>query len=235
MAEIIVYKGIQFEISDYFKDLPTTMSCIYIDIALDNFDNIIEFAAIYMNNGLIQRGLHYFGEQAIVDKHSYKLEAHKWHCIPPFVVEEAGRTHDDMTISFKSFLYFICTPYVIIKSDFTKERLQCLFPFLTEFDIDYVEINLPPWEERRYKDYHISTQYLKRFTKILPCNSMNHSMAYLPADGTTFSTSHSELCKVFHGFNCTLFNVFEYAFYDKVIPLYCCDFHFQFVLCVDAF
>ena len=163
--------------------------------------------------------------------YTYKICARHSHCIPPYIILEEGATAQLLNNDFKNFLESINSTTIIIKGhglDIDKKELMQSFPFLADMDeIQYMQVGLPPWSERKDGDYHHATHYMKQFSRILPCTKDNHSMNFIYSDFDGYKQSHTKMAKQFYGFHCALFDSIELAFYEKTLQLYCCDKHFK--------
>jgi len=200
-----------------------SISRVYIDIEYDYKWNIIEFAAVEVKNEQIKSILHRF---VLPQKHMLWYTHEKYakysNCIPRHVIKEQGIKLSQLQDEFKIFLNEIVSTKIIIKghgADVDEPTLKQKFPFLSTKDLVYMQVNLPPWKERKYGVYHIATHYMKQFSRIMPCLCENHSLPFKFSD----KINHSRISKNFYGFHCALFDSIELAFYEQYLPLYQCD------------
>lgn len=203
-----------------------SISRVYIDIEYDNESNIIEFSAIEVKDYKIENILHRF---VLPQKHVqwclHETFARYSHCISSSVIRKQGIKLSQLHADLQTFINEINSDEIIIKghgTDVNKQELIRKFPFLTTFDLNYIQVNLPPWSERKYGAYHIATHYMKQFSQIMSCCSSNHTLTFKTSD----KINHTRIAKNFYGFHCALFDAIELAMYEKTIPIYCCDEHF---------
>ncbi len=143
---------------------------------------------------------------------------------------EKGISKARVMCNFKNFITSIKGDLTIkgFGDDVCKSGLQYTFPFLKDCsNITYQQVELPPWEERQYKKYHIASYNMKKASQILSCHSQNHRIKFNPAwKRQGKHQTHSRLAKLSYGYHCALIDSFELAFADNTLDYYCCDSHF---------
>ena len=203
---------------------------IYIDFECDNNRQVIEFAALCVQNGCVLEEIHYFIRQPLKNKFAYFKTAENSHCIEYKTLFDKGI---DWTKAC-SELYKLIVSFnnnLIIKgygTDVNEQSLKATFSFLKNMDnIKYEQVILPNWVDRQYERYHVAANNMKNNSYIISCNSLNHCLKFFPhwlSQGKT--PTHSQLAKRSYGFHCALIDTYELAFKDKTLDIYCCDVHF---------
>lgn len=207
------------------------MSIVYIDFEADDDANIIEIGAIHIADRLVKQEFHCFTKRYIQPVYHYYRCAENSHCIPHNVLCKSGIYASEQILKFKNFIDSI-DGKVILKGfgeDVMKQNLQRLFPFLqSKTNITYEQVILPPWSERQYEKYHISSRNLKDYSELLSCNAHNHAIEYYPNWLKHQKThSHTRLAKLSYGHHCALVDSYELAFAEDTLDKYCCDMHFE--------
>ena len=204
---------------------------VYIDIERDYQDNIIELSAIIVSDfkiqGIFQELIQPGPNCELIH---YVRQAKFCHCIPAYILGNHGIEYSLAIQKFHKFIKTIAYDTIHIIGhglDTTRLELEKQFTFLKYIpDLKYKQCELPNWETRRDKDYHLAAYYMKEFSKILPCNRLRHSMNFIPRQRNSENITHGQMSKKAYGFHCSLIDCFELAFFEQTLPLYCCDSHF---------
>lgn len=211
------------------------MKTLYIDFELNSRREIIEFGAVLINNGKIACELHKFVQRLPEDsKFHYYRTAENSHCILPGTLKELGCNVQTMEKEFFELILEETAAesvfYIKGHGEDTKQiYLERVFPFLRDFNnINYEQVELPPWVEREPAFYHISAYKMKQQCRIVSCNKDYHSITYYPHwKRLNKQASHTQMAKESYGFHCALIDAYELAFKDGAIDPYCCDLHFK--------
>lgn len=206
------------------------MNTIYLGLQYNNSMRVIEIGALHIKDARIIKEFHCFINQPVRNLFQYDRCAQNSHCIHPNVLKNSGVPMQTMQQRFENFLREIPGSITLICYCHEEESLQELFPFLLGFNnITYETIELPAWNDREYESWFISARKMKMYSTLGgPCNKLYHAMEYLPTwKLLDKQPSHSQLIRYTNKFRCALNYAYTLAFYQKTIPLYCCDKHFK--------
>lgn len=206
------------------------MNTVYFDLEYDNNGNIIEIGALNIFNNNIINQFHCFIRTHVDNIFLYNRCAQNSHCIPSVVLHNQGFLLSDALIELKLFFSEI-KGSIQIKGhgeDIKKDNMEKLFPFLKDFKIIYLQVNLPIWELRQYEKYHIAAHNMKYTSLLIPCHYKNHGLRFYPYWMIkNKKPTHSMIAKFAYGAHCALVDCYELAFYENKLEIYCCDTHFS--------
>lgn len=206
------------------------MACVYIDFECFN-KQLIEMSAILVCNQQLVSSFHQFlNDPKLSNTRGYYLHAQHSHCIEINVLYRYGSsTEDEVKTKFFKWLTSFNYKKIVIAGNGDDVSCSALHAWLPELrylpHLDYKQVRLPPWRERQYGIYHISTFTMKRFCQLFSCSAQNHSLPYKHSKDVAGNVS--KMARYNYGFHCSFFDCFELAFFEMTLPSYVCDKEFQ--------
>ena len=190
-------------------------STIYIDFE-GVWPDIVEMAVAVVECGAItQFQSQIVDTSTIQDMVKHNRTARFCHCIPFSIVQWEGITLEGLRQWFRDCLEECNYPLTIrgYGDDITFGSLVKVFPFLTDYYIDYSQVPLPPWSVRTSAAYHQTKVALKRENVFsLICPAHNHSLPYTVSKHKP--VTNTVKAKLSHDYHCALYDVLELVFYD---------------------
>ena len=211
------------------------MTCtIYIDFKRDCNQDIIEIAAVCVSQRKIVATFHHFIDRNFFNSYDYKLTASYCHCIPESVLKNEGASENMVRHLFVNWIESLNFEFITIKGhgeDTSRESIEKwvdIQSFSNLSHLEYEQVYLPHWNQRRFALYHMSAFVMKEHHAIDKlCSKSNHSLKYRQSLKRRYNTpTHNQLARQQYGFHCALIDCFEMAFYENALPTYCCDDHF---------
>jgi hypothetical protein len=210
---------------------------VYIDFERYG-EKVIEVSCILVFRQKVISIFHKMVYDHIPDTESFTMQSKFCHCIDPTILAFYGEYEDDVKSAllhwFKSFTFKKIT-IAGHGDDVSQKELIKWMPELQHLsNLEYAQVNLPPWNERHGKVYHMVTYHMKQHSNIFPCHHSQHTLSTeLPYKK---ACNLSGLQKYMYGFHCSLFDCFELAFYEEKLPLYTSDHDFcNNVMCRNDF
>jgi len=208
------------------------MATLFIDFERYE-DKNVEVAALLIYDNKVIDIFHRFILQDLDNGVDYINQAKFCHCIPKTVIECYGIEEYVVTAQFLLWISQFSFDSLTIMGngeDTTREYLENWCHGLDSLpNLSYEQVVLHPWVKRQYEIYHIVTHTMKTCCSLLPCSYNQH---FLPHK-RDHNFNHSKMARLTYGFHCALFDCFELAFFENLIPTYCCDLHFRQVIVED--
>ena len=210
-----------------------TTATVYLDFEADHHQDIIEVGAICVWQKSILSKFHYFIYRTYSDFYAYHQTAIHSHCIPPSVLIDEGDDELAVRHQFCDWIESLKFSTILIKGhglDTTQNAIESwvnLSKFTDMSHLEYEQVNLPDWNQRRFALYHTSAYFMKENINIAAlCNKTAHSLSFKKNNRMHYKPpSHHQLAKQQFGSHCALMDCFELAFYEESLPSYCCDKH----------
>lgn len=210
------------------------MARVYIDFER-YFDKIIEMSAVMVFDQKIISSYHSFIKQPYTLENYMKIALNS-HCILPEELDFYGASEDNVKENFYLWISNFTFEEITIAAhgdDCSQISLIKWLPKLVNLKhLSFAQVELPKWIERQYADYHLATKTMKEISHFQICSKQMHrgQFKYLK---NTLSHNHSKIARYMFGFHCSYFDCLQLAFYEKTLPLYCCDYDFKDVFIKD--
>lgn len=208
------------------------MARLYIDFERYG-DKIIEVGAILVFKQELISSFHSLVNTTVEDETDYHSQAQYCHCIRSTELMEKGNTPTNIRRMFCNWIKKFDFSQITIfghGEDVTESALKKWNPELDQLKhLVYQQVNLPSWIQRELAPYHISAFKMKEISAILKCSKENHQVLF-----KNNPSNHSRISRIIYKHHCALVDAFELAFYECELPLFCCDKHFESVICKHA-
>jgi len=210
------------------------MARIYLDFESFERDHIEVGAILTFSNQLVDT-FHELIWRDIKKPDDFAIHARYSHCIDPVDLDFGGVYENLVKSKFLAWIKKFNFPSITIAGHGPDVCRKSLIEWIPELDavshLSYEQVNLPEWIERKTADYHLSAHTMKEVAQYQNCHKQNHRLD-LRMDFRVCA-NHSQIARYMHGYHCALFDSFELAFYERSIPLFCCENDFSNVYCLD--